>query len=121
MDRQPFHVLQDIERVTKELEQAGDKFAEVRIELAGAEQLYEQEFAKQLLIVYNRGKEEGKVPAEDLRKAMAHAALDQRTWAKYLTKKAEVEAMKVGIGVRQSILSALQSELQQMRVEMTHA
>lgn len=84
--------------------------------------LYEQAIATELLKIYSESKDAGeRLPAEDLRKAMAHSKVKGEVWASYLTAKAKVDAIDKWIKTRQSILSALQSELGQMRVEFTHA
>jgi len=121
LERSPGRVLEDIQRVCDELIQAGEDYTRDRVHLAGAELVYEQRFAQELLKVYNQGKVEGKIPAEDVRKAMAHALVPGEIWSEFLTTKAKVEAKKIWIGTRQAVLSALQSELQQLRVEFTHA
>lgn len=121
MDRGPGEVLRDIERLCGELITAGDEFSRVCEYHAGAELVYQQDFNKELVRIYSEGKAEGKIPAEDVRKAMAHANVQGKVWAEFLTSKAKKEALKVWIDTRQSVLSALQSELQQLRVEFTHA
>lgn len=122
LDRLPGDVLRDIERICGELEAAGDKYSEEREKLAGAEMLYEQAIASELLKLYNESKEDGsRLPAEDLRKAMAHSKISTQVWASYITSKAKVDALDKWIKTRQSILSAYQSELSQLKIEWTHA
>jgi len=122
VDRIPGDVLGDIDRICTELEAAGDRYSEEREKLARHEMLYEQAVAVELLKIYEASKDSGeRLPAEDLRKAMAHTKIKGETWASYLTAKARVDALDKWIKTRQSILSALQSELSQLRVEWTHA
>lgn len=121
MDRGPSEVLGDIERTNNDLIVSGDNFGIKRRELAKYQLIYEQSLYKEQIKIYNKGKEEGKIPAEDMRKAMAHLAIDPEVWKRYLVSLAEVESLKKFIDTRQSVLTGLQSELQQMRVELTHA
>lgn len=121
MDREPGDVLRDIEKLNEELINLGDDYSTARIQFANLEFEYEKEIAKGLIEEYNAGLERGKVPAEDIRRAKSHLALDTKVWKQYLVGKARCDALKSKISTRQSVLSGLQSELQQMRVEYTHA
>lgn len=121
MDRGPGEVLADIERINSELIAGGVEFRTKRKELANNQLIYEQSVYKQQIKIYDKGKAEGKVPAEDMRKAMAHLAIDPEVWKRYLVSLAEVEGLKKWLETRMSVLTGLQSELQQMRVEYTHA
>ncbi len=59
-----------------------------------------------------------RLPAEDLRTALAHQRIERKVYADYLTAQAQVEAMKArtraisdAMSGRQSLLAALRDEL----------
>jgi hypothetical protein len=57
------------------------------------------------------------MPAEDLRRAMAHQRIDRKLYGEHLTAQARVEggkaylrALTAAVSARQSVLSALRAE-----------
>ena len=86
---------------------------------AEAEQEYEKELRTQLITIFNDAKANGeRMPAEDLRKALAHKQIPHKVYADYIVAVAEVEAMTArtraitaAMNGRQSLLAALRDEL----------
>lgn len=120
--RNPAIVMQEMATLTNQMVQQRDQYYVTRYEQAQAEIAYDQAMTEQNVLLYHQCKESGdRLPAEDMRKALAHKAIDPAVYAAHLSKKAKAEAMDKAIKINQSILSALQSELSQMRVELSHA
>lgn len=118
MDRTPAEVLSEIGAVKEALRKKVREFSDASDALVDLEVRYEKERARIAVRLFNEAKEKGeRIPAEDIRTAIAHSEIEDGLWSSYLKKKAEVEGIKKTIGVMQSVLSAAQSELQFMRLE----
>jgi hypothetical protein len=97
------------------LEKAAGAYHDAVLEHERAEALYERDFQKKLLVVYHRAKDSGeRMPAEDIRRAMAHELVDAEVYADFLEAKAKREALAVryralaaSVSARQSLLKSL--------------
>lgn len=121
----PNGLLQEIESLKSELTSLGNEYAHARRQKAAMEQAYEKEIAKVYMTLLDpeaRGKLGlEKLPAEDMRKAIAHSQMDGNTWSAYLMSEADMEICDKKIKVTTAILTGCQAELNQLRVEFTHA
>jgi hypothetical protein len=125
MDLNPNALLQEIERLKHLLGELGSEYDEARHRQAAMEQAYE----KAVAIIYLKlldpasraqmGLE--KLPAEDMRKAIAHSQMDEVTWSAYLMAEADVESLAKKIKITEAVLTGCQAQLNQLRVEYTHA
>lgn len=87
-------------------------------ELGEVEAEYERAFNRELLVIRDDAVRRGeRVPAEDLRRAMAHSAIAPELYARYLRARAAVDAgrawlraTEAGLSARQSLLSAFKAE-----------
>lgn len=121
----PNALLQEIENLKYILGSLGSEYDEARHSQAAMEQAYEKEVAKiyiQLLDPTSRA-EMGleKLPAEDMRKAIAHSRMDENTWSAYLMTEADVDSIAKKIKITEAILTGCQAQLNQLRMEMSHA
>lgn len=121
----PNALLQEIESLKSELSDLGNEYARARRTKAAVDQAYEKEMAKiymTLLVPEERAKMGlEKLPAEDMRKAIAHDKMDENTWSAYLMAEADMEICDKQIKVKTAILTGIQTELAHMRVEMSNA
>lgn len=121
----PNALLQEIESLKDELNLLGNEFASARRNAAAMEQEYEKEVAKiYITLLSPKGREEfglDKLPAEDMRKAIAHSKMDENTWSAYLMSRADMEAADKMIKVKTAILTGIQTQLAHLRTEMSHA
>lgn len=121
----PNGLLLEIESLKEELSSLGSEFALARRNKAAMEQEYEKEVAKIYITLLDpeartkMGLE--KLPAEDMRKAIAHSKMDENTWSALLMAEADLECVDKMIKVKTAILTGCQAELNQLRVEFTHA
>lgn len=117
----PHRILQAIEEDRSELIRLVGEFDKERRLLGMTEFKYEEAMAKSTVKfeVNHRERfgEKARLPAEDVRKAYAHATV-AKPWADFLRSKAAVEALEKLIRVRQSHLSSLQSELNYLTEEL---
>lgn len=117
----PQAVLEAIDKDRAELIRLAGEFDQERRKLGMSEYEYEEAMAKATVNfeVQHRERfgEKARLPAEDVRKAYAHATV-AKPWAAYLRNKAAVESLEKLIRVRQSHLSALQSTLNYMTEEL---
>ena len=112
MSLDPTSLTADVEKGAASLEKAADSYSKAVLRAERAENAYEREFQKKLLVVYHKAKESGeRTPAEDLRRAMAHELIDSEVYAEHLESKALKEAMAVKFRALQSAVSARQSLL----------
>lgn len=117
--RLPHHVLSDIQAVRGALQELGSQYTAARRELVTAEIAYEKAIAGAIIVLTDKYKRDGeRLPAEDVRKALAHNAIDDEVWSKYLEAKAKADSMERMFQVHRSVLSGLQSELNIMREEL---
>lgn len=117
----PQAVLDAIEKDRAELIRLAGEFDVARRTLGMLEYEFEKASAEALVKFEvdhrERFGEKARLPAEDIRKAYAHATIS-KAWANYLRGKAEVESLEKLIRIRQSHLSSLQSELSYMTEEL---
>lgn len=121
----PQKLLEEIEDCKTALRTGNEEYSAARYIRATTLQAYEKEVSK----IYTSflspewRTEHGleKMPAEDMRKAMAHALIDETVWSAYLMAEATLDALDKQIKIEQTILTGIQSELQQLRVELANA
>lgn len=117
-DRTPYMVLDDMARCMAEMDRDRAEYRDALTRQASAKLAYEREMARQIVGIVNDHRSRGdRLPAEDVRKALALDSVDAQ-YAALLSSEADVEGLKRSIAVRQSVLSGLQSELAQMRLEV---
>lgn len=110
----PIGTMQAVEAGAAELEKVTDQLAEAIRNAALAEAAYESAFEKALLGVYHRAKDSGeRMPAEDVRKAIAHDEVEDGIYAAHLMAKANLAALdkrfkglSATVNARQSLLRA---------------
>jgi hypothetical protein len=121
----PQALLLEIESLKGELNSLGDEFRQARQQKAVTEQAYEKSVAQiymKLLDPAQRSKMGlEKLPAEDMRKAIAHSEMDENKWSAYLMSEADVESIGKLLKVKEAVLTGCQAQLNQLRVEMSHA
>lgn len=117
----PQAVLSAIDIDRAELIRLAGEFDTARRQLGMDEFEYEEAMAKAVVNfeVNHRERfgEKARLPAEDVRKAYAHATV-AKPWAAYLRSRATVESLEKLIRIRQSHLSSLQSQLSYMTEEL---
>lgn len=122
MDKSPDQLMDEVEASRLCLNDLGRNYATERRTLAKAQLAYEKAMGHQYLSMIHDAQSKGtRVPAEDMRKAIAHSKINQELYEKYLLALADVEGTDRIIRCEQSNLSGLQTELSQLRVEYTHA
>src|SRR4051812_11962991 len=99
-----------VEDGAERLEKASDKLYKAIKDAGEAERAYEQRFEQELLTIYHAAKRAGeRMPAEDVRRAIAHENVDDGIYAAHLMAKAELAALeKLFRGVEKAV-SARQS------------
>jgi hypothetical protein len=108
----PIATLTAVDEGADRLEKAADVVAEAIHRFETAEANYKRAVEKQLLVVHDRAKKAGeRTPAEDLRTAMAHNAIDPEVYAEYLQAKAHHESVKAKERLLRAAVSARQSLL----------
>ena len=121
--RSPAELMEELNTARNKVVQLGEQYSLARTEKGAIEYTYEMARAKVFVDLYEKSLNgEIKMPAEDVRKALAIAFIEDPTvYETYITTTAEVDSLEKLIRVQQSNLSGLQTELQQLRVEYTHA
>ncbi|MGH2761417.1 MAG: hypothetical protein ACRDLD_02365 [Thermoleophilaceae bacterium] len=117
MSFDPGEVMNAVEDGADRLEKAADAYSDAVKRFEDAQNDYERDFQKQLLVIADRARKAGeRVPAGDLRSAEAHQKLDSKVYGEYLAAKAEKEALATryralaaAVSARQSLLKALGS------------
>jgi hypothetical protein len=100
------------------LDVAGKELAHAIGDAAKAAANYERAMQSALLELRDEHAKSGeRMPAEDLRRAMAHQRIDRKLYGEHLTAQARVEggkaylrALTAAVSARQSVLSALRAE-----------
>lgn len=119
IDTSPYQIMADIERGARELDAGGRTLAKAITEFAKVTQTYDAAIESEKIRIYHEARATGKrMPAEDIRTAMAHHAVDSAIYARYLSKQAEIEALKAWTKTLSSVLSARQTLLNVMRDEI---
>jgi hypothetical protein len=121
MQLSPAQIIDEIDDSRRRLQGYGADYSTARHQLAADELNYQRELGKLYISLldpdFRKTKGLEKLPAEDMRKQIAHNMMGENIWAAYLKSEADVEALDKLIRVEQSNLTGLQSELQQLRVE----
>lgn len=121
----PDALLQEIESLKGELSELGKSYGEARHTRAAMEQAYEKAIAKVYLTLLDPSEREKmgleKLPAEDMRKAIAHSQMDENTWSAYLMAEADMDSLDKMLRVKLAQLTGCQAQLNQLRAEFTHA
>lgn len=108
----PGALISAVEEGSARLEAAADQLHNAVVKYERAEADYERALQMQLIVIYHRAKESGeRMPAEDVRNALAHQAINNEIYAEYLSAKAEKEALQVRYRALQASVSARQSVL----------
>ena len=115
----PGAVIAAIDEDARNLDTASKELYKAITKKADAERAYEQALRTQLITIFDESKSAGeRMPAEDVRKALAHRKIDNKLWADYIVAVAKVEAMTArtraitaAMNGRQSLLAALRDEL----------
>ena len=115
----PGAVINAIDEDAKALDTASKELYKAITNKAEKEQAYDQAFQTQLITIFNDCKTRGeRMPAEDVRKALAHKEIPHKVYADYIIAVAQVEAMTArtraitaAMNGRQSLLAALRDEL----------
>lgn len=115
----PAKIIAAIDQDAASLDEASKLLYSAILERSEATRSYEMAMGKALIALRDEYKQSGeRMPAEDLRKAIAHSRIPDKTYATYLTSTAKVDAMTArtraitaAMNGRQSVLSALKEEL----------
>lgn len=109
----------------KALDAASADLASAINDAAEAEQAYQVKIEEYLLKIYDEYKGEGRPPAEDLRRAMAHSRMkgpgEKKLYGDHLMAKARVAGIKAYMDGLKAATSARQSMLKQIQVEASLA
>jgi hypothetical protein len=87
--------------------------------LAQTQETYEAAQESALILIRDEAVTAGeRVPAEDLRRAMAHRRVPSEIYGAYLQNQAEVDGLKAWLRAQEAALSARQSLLSALRAEL---
>jgi hypothetical protein len=108
-------VMGAVEEGAARLEAAGDELYKATLRHEDAHNAYERAVEAELVRIHHEAKKAGeRPPAEDLRRALAHQAIDDTTYQHYLATRAEVaakdklyRALAAAVSARQSLLKGL--------------
>jgi DNA-binding transcriptional regulator YiaG len=108
-----------IDADARSLDAAGRRLAQAIQKLSGLEMQYEQAVQEQLVTLHHESKESGeRLPAEDIRRALAHRKVSREVYGAYLASRAEVDALRAWCRATEASLSAKQSLLNAMKAEL---
>lgn len=115
----PHELMAQIEADAHSLDAGGRQLATAIRRSVDVTQAYEIAFESEKIRIYNAAKMSGeRMPAEDIRNAIAHKAVDHAVYARFLTSQAEIEALKAwtrtvaaALSARQTLLNVLRDEL----------
>jgi hypothetical protein len=89
----PGQVMSDVDAAPGKIEQAADNAAAADVAEAEATLVYDRAFEAQLLTIYHEAKRVGeRMPAEDVRRAIAHDQMDDTVYAEHVMTKARASA-----------------------------
>jgi hypothetical protein len=114
----PYTVMSDIQRDAALLARKSQDHGEVIVKLSEVAGRWDRAIQTELVRIFHEFN--GKPPAEDIRKAMAHDKVingDPELWAEYTSLTAREHALRQFCNRRQSVLSANQSLLSALRAE----
>ncbi len=115
----PVELINTIARDARRLDEGGRRLANAIQQLADREREYRKSVEDARIRIYHDSKESGeRMPAEDIREALAHRQIPSAVYSEFLAAKAEVDALKAwtrtvehSVSARQSLLAALREEL----------
>lgn len=111
----PGKVMADVDKGASRLESAADTYSKAVLRFEKAENAYERAVQRQLVVIYDKAKKKGeRTPAEDIRKALAHDAIDREIYAEYLESRAQKESLSVRFRALSAAVSARQSLLKSL-------
>lgn len=111
----PGRLMSDVDRMSTEAAEMADRLADATRHAANSEQAYEREYERQVISIYHEAKRSGeRMPAEDVRRAVAHEQVDDAIYATHLLAKAEVAALEKKARLLSTALSGKQSLLRAM-------
>lgn len=118
----PHELMAAIDADARSLDAGGRRLAQAIQKLSTHEHNYEKHVQDALITIYHDSKESGqRMPAEDVRTALAHRKVPAEVYGAFLATKAEVDALKAWCRVTESSLSAKQSLLNAMKAELRAA
>lgn len=108
----PLTVMRAVEDGAEKLTKLSDQMAQAIRDAAECETAYESAFEKELLRIYHDSRQRGeRMPAEDVRRALAHEAVEDGVYAAFLMSKAnlaatdkQMKALSAAVSARQSLL-----------------
>lgn len=111
-----------IDRSAASLDDGGRKLAKSISRLGDLERDYNRAVECALIKLYDQAKRTGeRLPAEDVRQALAHAEVPSDIYGAFLSAKAEVDAGKAWLRSLEAAVNARQSLLKAMRDELAAA
>lgn len=115
----PHQLMVSIEHSARLLDSAGARLAAVTKKLSTVQAEYEAAFEAALITIYDASVKNGaRMPAEDVRKAMAHQQIPSKLYGDFLATKAELDALRAWTRATEAALSARQSLLSTLRAEL---
>lgn len=118
----PHELMSAIDAAARSLDAGGRRLAQAIQKLSTHEQNYEKARQDALITIYHDAKESGqRMPAEDVRQALAHRQVPNEVYGAFLAAKAEVDALKAWCRVTEASLSARQTLLNVMKAELRAA
>lgn len=111
-------VMGQIDAGASALDTAGKEIGKAITEAAEAELAYREALEVALLKIREDFRDRGeRLPAEDLRNALAHQGMDRRLYGEHIRTKARVDALRSYVRALESELSGRQSLLAAMKAE----
>jgi hypothetical protein len=111
--------MEQIENLASEIDTTGKQLAKAIKDASEMRVDYVRAFEGELIKIRDEHKESGeRLPAEEMRAALAHQRLDRFIYAKHLTAEAHVDALKAYLRALEASTSARQSLLATMREEV---
>jgi hypothetical protein len=118
----PARVMLQLDTAARQIDATSKELGQAIKSRADAENEYRRLLEIALIEIKDEHADEGKrLPAEDLRTAMAHQRIDRTAYATYLTAEAKVNALTAFLRGLSAATSARQSLLSALRLEGTLA
>lgn len=108
----PLAIMKAVDEGAAKLEKAADTIANAVRDAAECEAAYDEAMEKELIRLYDSAKRAGeRLPAEDVRTALAHEKVEAGVWAGHLMAKANLAALDKQMKGLSAAVSARQSLL----------